>query len=191
MKVITTELPGVVVIEPTRFRDDRGFFLENFNEASYARAGLPSRFVQDNISYSEPGVLRGLHYQLPNPQGKLCSVLRGEVFDVTVDIRKGSPTFGKWIGVTLGFGNGRQVYIPPGFAHGFLVTGDCAVFHYKCTAFYDPSAEGSVAWNDPEINIDWPRKDVRLSSKDAVARRLAELEDDRLFVFDAAATPRG
>jgi dTDP-4-dehydrorhamnose 3,5-epimerase len=184
MNVIATELPGLVVIEPKRFRDERGFFFESFNEASYAAAGLPSRFVQDNISYSERGVLRGLHYQLCNPQGKLCSVLRGEVFDVAVDIRKGSPTFGKWFGASLSFENGRQIYIPPGFAHGFLVTGDCAVFHYKCTAFYDPKSEGSIAWNDLEIKIDWPRDDVCLSPKDSTAPRLAEVPESRLFRFD-------
>ncbi len=185
MNVITTELPGVVVIEPRRFRDDRGFFFESFNEAGYARADLPSRFVQDNISYSEPNVLRGLHYQLPNAQGKLCSVLCGEVFDVAVDIREGSPTFGKWIGVTLSFENGRQIYIPPGFAHGFLVTGDCAVFHYKCTAFYHSESEGSIAWNDPKVGIAWPRKDVRLSAKDAAAPPLSHVPASRLFRFDS------
>jgi dTDP-4-dehydrorhamnose 3,5-epimerase len=184
MNVITTELPGVVILEPRRFRDDRGFFFESFKATRHAEAGLPSQYVQDNISYSESGVLRGLHYQLPNAQGKLVSVLHGEVFDVTVDIRKGSPNFGKWIGVTLSFENGRQLYIPEGFAHGFLVTGDCAVFHYKSTALYDPKSEGSIAWDDPAINIDWPRKAARLSPKDAAAPRLADLTDDRLFVFD-------
>jgi dTDP-4-dehydrorhamnose 3,5-epimerase len=184
MNVVATELSGVLILEPRRFYDDRGFFFESYSEVSFGKAGLPSRFGQDNISFSESGVLRGLHYQLPNPQGKLCSVLRGEVFDVAVDIRKGSPTFGQWIGVTLSFENGRQIYIPPGFAHGFLVTGDCAVFHYKCTAFYDPKSEGSIAWNDPEINIRWPRDDVRLSSKDRAAPRLAELPESRLFTMD-------
>lgn len=183
MNVIPTELPGVLILEPRRFRDDRGFFYESFNEARYAEAGLPSRFVQDNMSYSERGVLRGLHYQLPNAQGKLVSVLRGEVFDVAVDIRRGSPTFGKWAGAALSFENGRQLYIPPGFAHGFLVTGDGAVFHYKCTALYDPKAEGSIAWDDPAIGIAWPSKDVRLSPKDAAAPRLADVADDRLFAF--------
>lgn len=183
MNVITTELPGVVIIEPKRFRDDRGFFFESFNETVFAKAGLPWQFVQDNISFSEPQVLRGLHYQLPNPQGKLCSVLRGEVFDVAVDIRKGSPTYGKWVGITLSFENGRQVYIPEGFAHGFLVTGDCAVFHYKCTALYDPKSERSIAWDDPEIGIEWPRKDVRLSLKDTAAPQLAEVATRCLFVF--------
>jgi dTDP-4-dehydrorhamnose 3,5-epimerase len=186
MKVIPTALPGVVLLHPRQFRDDRGCFFESFHEARYAEAGLPSRFVQDNVSYSEPGVLRGLHYQLPNAQGKLVSVLSGEVFDVAVDLRKGSPTFGRWVGVTLSFENGRQLYIPEGFAHGFLVTGDCALFHYKCTTFYDPQSEHSLAWDDPAIGIDWPRKDVRLSPKDAAAPRLADVADDRLFVFDAA-----
>jgi dTDP-4-dehydrorhamnose 3,5-epimerase len=186
MNVITTDLPGVVLIEPARFEDDRGFFFESFNEMSFANAGLPIRFVQDNVSYSERGVLRGLHYQLPGPQGKLCSVLRGEVFDVAVDIRKGSPTFGKWIGTTLSMTNGRQIYIPPGFAHGFLVTGDCAVFHYKCDACYDRKSERSVAWNDPEIKIDWPHHDVRLSSKDAAAPRLADVPADGLLIFGSA-----
>ncbi len=178
MKVVTTELPGVVILEPRRFRDDRGFFFESFNEARHAEAGLPSRYVQDNVSYSERGVLRGLHYQHPNAQGKLVSVVHGEVFDVAVDIRKGSPTFGKWIGVTLSSENGRQMYIPEGFAHGFLVTGDSAVFHYKCTAFYDPKAEGSIIWDDPTIGIDWPLKEVRLSPKDAAARRLVDVARD-------------
>jgi dTDP-4-dehydrorhamnose 3,5-epimerase len=183
MNVIATDLPGVLILEPRRFRDDRGFFFESFNEVRYAEAGLPSRFAQDNVSYSGPGVLRGLHYQLPNAQGKLVSVLRGEVFDVTVDIRKGSPTFGQWVGTTLSFENGRQLYIPEGFAHGFLVTGDCAVFHYKCTASYDPKSEGSIRWDDPAIGIDWPLKAVRLSPKDAAAPRLTDVADDRLFVF--------
>ena len=184
MKVIATALPGVVILEPRRYRDDRGFFFESFNEVRYAEAGLPSHFVQDNMSYSESGVLRGLHYQLPKPQGKLGSVLRGEVFDVAVDLRKGSPTFGKWVGVTLSFENGRQLYIPEGFAHGFLVTGDCAIFHYKCTAPYDPKAEGCIAWDDPEIGIDWPRKHIRVSPKDATAPRLTDVSDDRLFLFE-------
>jgi dTDP-4-dehydrorhamnose 3,5-epimerase len=183
MNVLTTELPGVLVIEPRRFRDDRGFFFESFHMGSFAKAGLPTQFVQDNVSYSEQGVLRGLHYQLPGAQAKLASVLHGEVFDVVVDIRKGSPTFGKWLGMTLSFENGRQLYIPEGFAHGFLVTARSAVFHYKCTALYDPKSEGCIVWDDPAIGIDWPRKDVRLSPKDAAAPRLAVLPDDRLFAF--------
>ena len=184
MNVIQTELPGVLILESKRYCDNRGFFLESFNESCFASAGLPSRFVQDNLSYSGPGVLRGLHYQLPNAQAKVVSVLQGEVFDVAIDVRKGSPTFGKWVGVTLSLENGRQVYIPEGFAHGFLVTGESALFHYKCTAFYDPKSEGSIVWNDPTIGIDWPRKDVRLSSKDASAPCLADVPDHRLFAFN-------
>jgi dTDP-4-dehydrorhamnose 3,5-epimerase len=184
MKVLTTELAGVVILEPRRFSDDRGFFFESFNDEHFARAGLPTRFVQDNVSYSGPNVLRGLHYQLPAAQGKLVSVLQGEVFDVAVDIRRGSPTFGRWVGVTLSFENGRQVYIPEGFAHGFLVTGSCAVFHYKCTARYEPKAEGSIRWDDPTIGIAWPRKDVILSAKDAAAPLLSEVSADRLFSMD-------
>jgi dTDP-4-dehydrorhamnose 3,5-epimerase len=183
MNVVTTDLPGVVVLEPRRFHDDRGFFFESFNENRYSEAGISSRFVQDNISYSEAGVLRGLHYQLPNAQAKLVSVLHGEVFDVAVDLRKGSPTFSKWIGITLSFENGLQLYIPEGFAHGFLVTSDCALFYYKCTKFYDSKCEGCIAWNDPTIGIAWPRKDVRLSAKDASAPCLADVADNRLFVF--------
>jgi dTDP-4-dehydrorhamnose 3,5-epimerase len=184
MNVITTQLPGVLILEPTRIRDNRGFFFESYKEGPCFAAGLPNRFVQDNISYSETGVLRGLHYQLPSAQGKLISVFQGEVFDVAVDIRKGSSTFGKWLGVTLSFENGRQLYVPEGFAHGFLVTGDCALVHYKCTSIYDQKSEGSIVWNDPTIGIDWPRNDVRLSAKDAAAPRLLDIADDRLFVFE-------
>jgi dTDP-4-dehydrorhamnose 3,5-epimerase len=184
MNVISTNLPGVVILEPRRFSDDRGFFFESFNEERYARAGLPTRFVQDNVSYSGPNVLRGLHYQLSNAQAKLVSVLQGEVFDVAVDIRKGSPTFGQWASAILSFENGRQMFIPEGFAHGFLVTGHRAVFHYKCTAVYDQKSEGAIAWDDPDLGIDWPRRDVCISHKDAAARRLTELPDDRFFIFD-------
>ena len=185
MNIVLTDLPGVVVIEPRIYRDDRGHFFEAYNQDRYEAAGLPGLFVQDNISFSARGVLRGLHYQLPNAQGKLVSVLRGEVFDVVVDIRRGSPTFGKWVGVTLSAEDGRQMYVPEGFAHGFLVTGDCAVFSYKVTAPYDPKAEGSIAWDDPDIGIAWPTRDVRLSPKDAVAPRLADVPPDRLFSYDA------
>jgi len=187
MKIIPTTLPGVLVVEPRRFEDDRGFFFESFSESRYADAGLPTRFVQDNVSYSGPGVLRGLHYQLPRAQGKLVTVLRGEVFDVAVDLRLGSSTFGRWVGVTLSSENGRQLYIPEGFAHGFLVTADCAVFHYKCTAPYDPKGEGSIVWDDPSIGIEWPFDYVRLSAKDAAAPRLKDVAVDRLFRSDRAA----
>jgi dTDP-4-dehydrorhamnose 3,5-epimerase len=186
MNVVPTELPGVVIIEPRAFRDDRGHFFESYNAAKYREAGLPDRFAQDNVSFSKAGVLRGLHYQLPNAQGKLVSALRGSVFDVAVDIRRGSPTFGRWVGVVLSDENLRQLYIPEGFAHGFAVMSECAVFHYKCTAPYDPRSEGSIIWDDPEIGIDWPTRDVLLSPKDAAAPRLADVAPDRLFRYEAA-----
>ena len=163
MNVLETGLPGVVIIEPDVFGDDRGFFMETWNGRRYEEAGLPGRFVQDNLSYSARGVLRGLHFQNPQAQGKLVSVLRGEVFDVAVDIRVGSPTFGEWTGVTLSAENKRQFYVPPEFAHGFLVTGEDALFFYKCTDYYAPSAEGIVLWNDPEIGIEWPTDAPTLS----------------------------
>jgi dTDP-4-dehydrorhamnose 3,5-epimerase len=185
MNIVPTRLPGVVILEPRVFRDDRGYFLETYSQSRYSAAGLPERFVQDNVSYSVADVLRGLHYQHPNAQGKLVTVLRGEVFDVAVDIRRGSPTFGQWTGAVLSAENGRQMYIPEGFAHGFLVTADCALFHYKCTAPYDPRSEGSVAWNDPELGIEWPARVPFLSLKDAEAPRLSEITDHRLPAYDA------
>ncbi|HEU4847696.1 MAG TPA: dTDP-4-dehydrorhamnose 3,5-epimerase [Rubrobacteraceae bacterium] len=175
MNVFETGLPGVVIIEPDVFGDDRGFFMETWNGRRYEEAGLPGRFVQDNLSYSARGVLRGLHFQNPQPQGKLVSVLRGEVFDVAVDIRVGSPTFGEWTGVTLSAENKRQFYVPPEFAHGFLVTGEDALFFYKCTDYYAPSAEGIVLWNDPEIGIEWPADAPTLSGRDSEAPPLREM----------------
>jgi dTDP-4-dehydrorhamnose 3,5-epimerase len=175
MNVLETGLPGVVIIEPDVFGDDRGFFMETWNGRRYEEAGLPGRFVQDNLSYSARGVLRGLHFQNPQPQGKLVSVLRGEVFDVAVDIRVGSPTFGEWTGVTLSAENKRQFYVPPEFAHGFLVTGEDALFFYKCTDYYAPSAEGIVLWNDPEIGIEWPADAPTLSGRDSEAPPLREM----------------
>ncbi|MFO0959103.1 MAG: dTDP-4-dehydrorhamnose 3,5-epimerase [Isosphaeraceae bacterium] len=186
MNVVPTALPGVVIIEPRAFRDDRGHFFESFSAAKYREAGLPDRFAQDNISFSKAGVLRGLHYQLPNAQGKLVSALRGSVFDVAVDIRRGSPTFGRWVGMVLSDENLRQMYIPEGFAHGFAVLSECAVFHYKCTASYDPQSEGSILWDDPDLGIDWPIRDALLSPKDAAAPRLAHIAPDRLFRYEAA-----
>ena len=167
MNVLETRLPGVFVIEPEVYGDRRGFFMEAWNENRYRELGLPPRgFVQDNVSYSQKGVLRGLHYQEPNPQGKLVSVLQGEVFDVAVDIRNGSPTFGEWVSVMLSEENKRQFYVPEGFAHGFVVTGDVALFFYKCTDYYRPQAEGSLLWNDPDVGIDWPVDAPLLSAKD-------------------------
>jgi dTDP-4-dehydrorhamnose 3,5-epimerase len=185
MNVIETALPGVVAFEPRVFGDDRGHFFELWSPGPYAAAGLPERFAQDNVSLSKPGVVRGLHYQHPSAQGKLVTVLRGEVFDVAVDIRLGSPTFGKWVGMTLSAENGRQLYIPEGFAHGFAVTRGDALFHYKCSAPYDPKGEGSILWDDPEIGIDWPvpLADAILSAKDRAAPRLRDVAAERLPSF--------
>ena len=181
MKVTETKLPGAVVVEPKVFGDERGFFMETWNQARYEEAGLPSRFVQDNLSFSAKGVLRGLHFQNPDQQGKLVQVLQGEVFDVAVDIRVGSPTFGEWEGVFLSSENKRQFYVPEGFAHGFFVTGESALFSYKCTAKYNPEAEGFVLWNDPEIGIEWPAEgQPTLSEKDRVARPLGEIPAEQL-----------
>jgi dTDP-4-dehydrorhamnose 3,5-epimerase len=179
MNLIPTDLPGVLIIEPRVFRDDRGYFLETWNAERYAEIGLPP-FVQDNLSCSHHGVLRGLHYQHPGDQGKLVSVLEGEVFDVAVDIRPDSPTFRQWVGVTLSAENARQLYIPVGFAHGFLVTSSTARFAYKCTDFYQPQHEGSLRWDDPDIAITWPIEDPVLSPKDAVAPLLKDIAPDRL-----------
>jgi dTDP-4-dehydrorhamnose 3,5-epimerase len=173
VKVTELALPGVVLVEPRVFGDARGFFFESFSAARYAEAGIRAPFVQDNVSYSQRGVLRGLHLQHPHGQGKLVHVLRGEVFDVAVDVRVGSPTFGRWTGEYLSADNRRQLYIPPGFAHGFVVTSDDALFVYKCTDYYHPEAERSVRWDDPTIGIVWPLRDVELSAKDRAAPELA------------------
>jgi dTDP-4-dehydrorhamnose 3,5-epimerase len=176
MNVIKTKLQGCVVIEPTVFGDDRGFFLETFQAERYADlAGITSPFVQDNHSRSARGVLRGLHFQKNKPQGKLIRVVKGEVYDVAVDMRQGSPTFGQWEGIILSEENKTQLWVPPGFAHGFVVLSDTADFAYKCTDYYDPSDEGSILWNDPELNIPWPIDNPKLSEKDANAKKLADL----------------
>ena len=180
MKVIETKLPGVLIVEPKVFGDARGYFLESFQAARYAEAGMAGPFVQDNLSFSRRGILRGLHLQNPRPQGKLVQVLQGEVFDVAVDVRVGSPTFGQWEGVVLSQENARQLYVPPGFAHGFLVTGETALFAYKCTDYYAPQSEISVLWNDPDIGIEWPRIEPQLSAKDAAGLRLADIDSARL-----------
>ncbi len=183
MNVIETDLPGVLVVEPDVFGDPRGFFMESWNRTRYEEAGLLAEFVQDNLSFSARGVLRGLHFQNPNPQGKLVSVLQGEVFDVAVDIRVGSPTFGQWVGVSLSSDNKRQLYVPEGFAHGFVVTSDTALFSYKCTDYYNPQAEGYVLWNDRELGIDWPVDEPILSVKDRAALPLKEIPADALPRF--------
>lgn len=180
MNVVETELPGVLLVEPATYRDERGWFRESWHLDRYREAGLPARFVQDNVSRSHRGVLRGLHYQEPQPQGKLVSVLEGEVFDVAVDIRRGSPTFGRWVGYALSAESGRQLYVPEGFAHGFVVLSEVAVFAYRCTAYYRPEAEGTVRWDDPEVGIEWPVERPRLSARDAAAPALAEIPPERL-----------
>jgi dTDP-4-dehydrorhamnose 3,5-epimerase len=181
MNVTPTSLPGVVVIEPKVYSDARGHFLETWNQARYAEAGLPSTFIQDNLSFSSPGVLRGLHYQFPGGQAKLVSVLSGAVFDVAVDIRRGSPTFGRWVGETLSSENHKQMFIPAGFAHGFVVLGDVgALFSYKVDSPYSPRAEGTILWNDPALAITWPLASPILSAKDREGFRLADMPENRL-----------
>lgn len=176
MKVTETALPGVLLIEPRVFRDDRGYFMETYNAVRYAQHGVPTAFVQDNFSQSVRGTLRGLHYQDPRPQGKLVQCLRGSVFDVVVDIRRGSPTFGKWVGYELSDENAHQMWVPPGFAHGFYVKSESAFFSYKVTDYWVKEAEFSLAWNDPEIGIEWPLSGPPLlSPKDAAAPGLSQL----------------
>lgn len=177
MKIIETCLPGVLIFEPKVFGDERGFFVETYRESVFAEAGLNAAFIQDNQSRSRRGVLRGLHYQLQQPQGKLVRAARGRVFDVAVDVRQDSPTFGQWAGAILDDSTHRQMYIPPGFAHGFVVLSELADFVYKCTNYYHPRSEAGICWNDPEIGIEWPTEileEVILSDKD---RSLPFLKD--------------
>lgn len=166
MKAIPTDHPEVLLVEPDVYPDARGFFMETFHAGKYAQQGIPEIFLQDNHSRSVRGVLRGLHYQLEHPQGKLVRVASGSVFDVAVDIRQGSPYFGKWVGSELSAENRHQMYIPPGFAHGFCVLSEQADFLYKCTDLYVPGDEYGIAWDDPDIAIDWPQLDYLLSDKD-------------------------
>jgi dTDP-4-dehydrorhamnose 3,5-epimerase len=177
MRFTPQDVPDVVLIEPDVHRDARGFFLETWHQRKYAEGGVNGPFVQDNHSRSRRGTLRGLHAQLRRPQGKLVRVVDGEVFDVAVDIRRGSPTFGRWVGDRLSGENLRQLWIPPGFAHGFCVLSENVHLEYKCTDFYDPSDEIAVAWDDPEIGIRWPVGSPTLSKKDAAAPRLADVLD--------------
>ena len=175
LKVLPTDLPGVLVIEPRVFRDERGFFLETYSARAYREAGIAFAFVQDNFSHSTRGTLRGLHFQEPDGQGKLCSVSRGRVWDVAVDVRRGSPTFGKWTAVELDDVSLRRIWIPPGFAHGFVVVSDVADFHYKCTAPYAPASERAIRWDDPALAIPWPLPGAPLlSPKDERAPVLAD-----------------
>lgn len=179
MNVIATPLPGVLVIEPKVFGDARGFFFESFSEQRYREAGITGPFVQDNVSFSQRGVLRGLHFQWPHPQGKLVSVLQGEVLDVAVDIRLGSTHHGRWHAEVLSSENKRQMWVPEGFAHGFLVLSETALFAYKVTAPYKPEFDAGVRWDDPEIGIEWPTTDVQLSAKDMVLPFLSDLPIER------------
>jgi dTDP-4-dehydrorhamnose 3,5-epimerase len=180
MNVKETKLPGVLLLEPDVFSDERGFFLETWNSVRYEKAGIKDSFVQDNVSFSKKGVLRGLHFQYPQSQGKLVHVLSGEVVDVAVDIRKDSATFGQWVSEVISDVNHRQMYVPPGFAHGYCVTSETAVFSYKCTDFYNPGSEGGIIWNDPDININWPIKEPVLSLKDASFPKLRDIRPEKL-----------
>ncbi|SHJ52849.1 dTDP-4-dehydrorhamnose 3,5-epimerase [Propionispora hippei] len=183
MKVIETKLSDVLIIEPKVFGDSRGFFQETWQKVRYEEIGITEPFVQDNLSFSTRGVLRGLHYQNPNGQGKLVSVIQGEVYDVAVDIRVGSPTFGQWEGVHLSGENHRQLWVPPGFAHGFCVLSETVYFMYKCTDIYNPATEGGILWNDPDIGIEWPLQEVILSEKDKVYPLLRDVAIERLPVY--------
>ncbi len=185
MKTIETSLPGALILEPQVFGDSRGFFYESYHQSRYHEAGVREDFVQTNVSRSAKGVLRGLHYQWPNPQGKLVSVLEGEVFDVAVDIRQGSPNFGQWIGVMLTAENHRHFWIPAGFAHGFCVLSEFATFTYQCTALYDASADAGVRWNDADIGIDWPISEPLLSDKDGKTPLLKDISPNRLPTFSS------
>jgi len=183
MQVTTTELEGVLLIEPKVFGDARGYFIETWARDRYVQAGVKLDFVQDNMSRSRRGALRGMHLQHPHGQGKLVQVVEGEVFDVAIDVRVGSPTFGRWVGYVLSAENHRQLWVPPGFAHGFCVTSEHALFSYKCTDVYHPETELGVLWSDPEIAIEWPVTEPVLSEKDARYPRLSEIPRERLPVY--------
>ena len=180
MRSVDTDIEGLIIVEPDVYPDKRGFFTETFQAQRYAGAGINCAFVQDNLSYSTKGTLRGLHFQVNRPQAKLVHVISGEIFDVAVDLRPGSATFGKWAGVDLSGTNHRQLFIPEGFAHGFYVLSDTAYFAYKCSDFYAPDDEGGVLWSDPDIGIRWPAGDPIVSARDQGLPRLNTLEPDRL-----------
>ena len=184
MKVEATAIAGVIIFEPRVFSDERGVFFETWSQARYFDEGIPETFVQDNVSRSTRGVLRGLHYQLPDAQGKLLSVLEGEIFDVAVDIRRGSPTYKQWVGLTLSATNRRQLYVPAGCAHGFQAVSPEAVLLYKCTEYYQPSSERSILWSDDQLAIPWPMPPI-LSGKDRDAPLLRDIPDSRLPEFVA------
>lgn len=183
MEVCETDLPGVLLIRPRVFSDDRGTFLETWRAERYADAGIAATFVQDNAAVSRGGVLRGLHYQYPQPQGKLVMSLLGTVFDVAVDVRRGSPTFGSWTGATLSADNGHQLWIPEGFAHGYAVLSETAVFAYKCTRPYHPEGDAAIRFDDADVGIEWPIEEPMLSERDRSAPLLAEIGSDQLPVY--------
>jgi dTDP-4-dehydrorhamnose 3,5-epimerase len=184
MKARESELSGVLIIEPDTFVDKRGYFMETYHEEKYARLGIRTRFVQDNLSYSVLGTLRGLHYQYPHGQAKLLQVMSGEIFDVVVDIRRGSLSFGKWMRLVLSDENKRLLYIPEGFAHGFCCISDRALVHYKCSDIYAPDSEGGILWSDPDLGIDWPVKSSLLSEKDSRYLFLRDIPIERLPVYE-------
>ena len=183
--MIINEAPlrDILILEPQVFEDARGFFVETYQKTRYRDLGIDVNFVQDNLSFSKKNILRGLHFQYPQGQDKLVQTLHGDVFDVAVDIRRGSPAFGKWYGSRLSSENRRQMFIPAGFAHGYCVLSDTALFHYKCSEYYAPECENGLRWNDPDIGIDWPVDDPVLSDKDSVNLYLAEIEPDRLPLY--------
>jgi len=180
MNIVTTSIEGILIIEPEVFKDSRGFFMETYNRNRYMKAGIDTVFVQDNLSYSVKGTVRGLHFQVRNPQAKLVQIISGEIFDVVVDIRQGSATFGKWTGFHLSDRNKRQLFVPQGFAHGFCVLSETAHFLYKCSDFYAPDDEGGIIWSDPAIGIDWPVKDPIISEKDKQYPYLYDLTEEQL-----------
>jgi dTDP-4-dehydrorhamnose 3,5-epimerase len=189
VNVIETRIPGCLILKPKVWGDARGYFLETFRSDRYGELGISERLIQDNVSFSRQGILRGLHLQHPFAQGKLVQVLVGEVFDVAVDVRRGSPTFGHWVGVTLSGENKHQFWVPPGFAHGFLVTGETALFAYKCSDYYHPETEFAIRWDDPRIGIEWPLQRIpgrtpELSDKDNQAALLESVAADRLPVYE-------
>jgi dTDP-4-dehydrorhamnose 3,5-epimerase len=184
VKVSETPLKGVLIIEPVVFKDSRGFFMETYHQKRYEESGINPFFVQDNISFSVRGTLRGLHYQHPHAQAKVVQVIAGEIFDVAVDMRRGSPNFGQWTGVRLSGENKRQIYIPEGFAHGFCVLSETAIFTYKCSDFYTPDCERGIFWSDPALGIDWPVKDPLISPKDSQFTSLKDVPPECLPVYE-------
>ena len=184
MKVIEASIKEVLILEPSVFEDTRGFFAETYQKDRYLEAGIYVDFVQDNVSFSSKNTLRGMHFQYPRGQAKLVQVLQGEIFDVAVDIRVGSPTFGNWCGRRLSDKNKHQMFIPEGFAHGFCVMSETALFHYKCSEYYAPECENGLQWNDPDVGIDWPINTPILSDKDAAYRGLADIKIDRLPQYE-------